>query len=758
MTRRLLLALGLWLALGGGAALAQGVHIPGPPVGPGVAAALAAGFSSGGGNVSTTAAHQTAGCGSGNGDQLLSSDCQAYLFADFLQMADADQSVLSRIKFVASGAMSGQAGIKWTIGSTSATDLMPLSGSSSSAMATLFAQYLNGGVVSATVASQGAGGYQNGDPVFAVIPAGYKCWYTPTFTLTVVAGSVTAVTPATNGTLGGSCATNPMPGTLQTTGGNGSGLTITPTWGWTDFQAALAGLTDNHGLGHWTAAGWENVGGADYAYFDLAAGTASFQVCPADGGRPSPATGCPTSANLALTLTSVAQDSGPFIATERLNAAVDPAFGDVEGGWFGESPAYAGAFAQTNTTVVNAGAIYVNAAIGATAAGTTCTTGSPCTMEITGEAGAIPGLPAHGGTFTAGRWRVVDGTSRESIATGAYLTNQTTAGSNTNLSVVGTIQAPGIASGDTLSIIDANNPIVDVVVSAATASGKAPVFSYGGKYIGLWGPGVGSNEAGDGSVSGYPGWPNFLGYLVNGSPFGVANLAGQGSGVAAALANTAGGAGGFALQGSAVTGGTCANQLVSAISTAGVPTCVSVVNADLTSGNFGNIVGTGALNAGSISPGFGAIANGSTITAGTTLAAAGQGSKFGGLNGSETAPTSTNTNQTYYVASSTNWAGSGVDASSGDIYFAVTNAGTSTIVPLIIKTSTGTALFGFAVDATGPVRDSHGYTVSGLPSAGTAGRRAYVTDAVACTFLASLTGGSSTTCPLFDNGSAWVGG
>jgi hypothetical protein len=52
---------------------------------------------------------------------------------------------------------------------------------------------------------------------------------------------------------------------------------------------------------------------------------------------------------------------------------------------------------------------------------------------------------------------------------------------------------------------------------------------------------------------------------------------------------------------------------------------------------------------------------------------------------------------------------------------------------------------------------SGGYTVSTLP-AGTTGARAYVTDAVACTFLASLTGSGSTVCPVFYNGAAWVGG
>lgn len=51
-----------------------------------------------------------------------------------------------------------------------------------------------------------------------------------------------------------------------------------------------------------------------------------------------------------------------------------------------------------------------------------------------------------------------------------------------------------------------------------------------------------------------------------------------------------------------------------------------------------------------------------------------------------------------------------------------------------------------------------GYTVSTLPAAGTAGRRAYVTDATAPTFLGALTGGGAVVCPVFDNGTAWVAG
>jgi len=51
-----------------------------------------------------------------------------------------------------------------------------------------------------------------------------------------------------------------------------------------------------------------------------------------------------------------------------------------------------------------------------------------------------------------------------------------------------------------------------------------------------------------------------------------------------------------------------------------------------------------------------------------------------------------------------------------------------------------------------------GFTVATLPTTPGAGGHAYVTDATSCTLLGALTGGGSTVCPVFYNGSAWVGG
>jgi hypothetical protein len=59
---------------------------------------------------------------------------------------------------------------------------------------------------------------------------------------------------------------------------------------------------------------------------------------------------------------------------------------------------------------------------------------------------------------------------------------------------------------------------------------------------------------------------------------------------------------------------------------------------------------------------------------------------------------------------------------------------------------------------TGYITPSSGFTVATLPAAPPTGSRAYVTDAVACTFLAAITGGGTTYCPVNYTGAAWQGG
>ncbi|NBU75729.1 MAG: hypothetical protein EBS30_10975 [Planctomycetes bacterium] len=65
--------------------------------------------------------------------------------------------------------------------------------------------------------------------------------------------------------------------------------------------------------------------------------------------------------------------------------------------------------------------------------------------------------------------------------------------------------------------------------------------------------------------------------------------------------------------------------------------------------------------------------------------------------------------------------------------------------------------FGTSITFNAPVRLA-GFTVATLPAAGTAGRRAYVTDALAPMFLVAVAAGGSVVCPVFDNGTSWVAG
>lgn len=54
------------------------------------------------------------------------------------------------------------------------------------------------------------------------------------------------------------------------------------------------------------------------------------------------------------------------------------------------------------------------------------------------------------------------------------------------------------------------------------------------------------------------------------------------------------------------------------------------------------------------------------------------------------------------------------------------------------------------------LRTATAFTVATLPAAGTAGRIAYVTDALAPAFLTAVVGGGAVVTPVFDNGAAWV--
>ena len=50
------------------------------------------------------------------------------------------------------------------------------------------------------------------------------------------------------------------------------------------------------------------------------------------------------------------------------------------------------------------------------------------------------------------------------------------------------------------------------------------------------------------------------------------------------------------------------------------------------------------------------------------------------------------------------------------------------------------------------------YTVATLPAAGTAGRRAFVNNALTPVALSAVVGGGALTVPVFDNGTTWIVG
>jgi hypothetical protein len=102
-------------------------------------------------------------------------------------------------------------------------------------------------------------------------------------------------------------------------------------------------------------------------------------------------------------------------------------------------------------------------------------------------------------------------------------------------------------------------------------------------------------------------------------------------------------------------------------------------------------------------------------------------------------------------AGTINWWSSGVGAGSKDIGMSRSSAG-------VLKVTNGSS--GFGDLSTGRLISDNvvrlkGYTVATLP-AGTTGDTAYVTDALAPTFLSTIVGGGAITTPVFYNGSNWV--
>lgn len=109
-------------------------------------------------------------------------------------------------------------------------------------------------------------------------------------------------------------------------------------------------------------------------------------------------------------------------------------------------------------------------------------------------------------------------------------------------------------------------------------------------------------------------------------------------------------------------------------------------------------------------------------------------------------------------ATDSNVGGGNVTVTSGN------GTGTGTLSSLILQSpvavgsGTGAQTMTTGLTISGGTAVMKGYTVATLPAAATQGAHAFVTDAVACTFLATLTGGGATFCPVSYNGTAWVAG
>ena len=88
----------------------------------------------------------------------------------------------------------------------------------------------------------------------------------------------------------------------------------------------------------------------------------------------------------------------------------------------------------------------------------------------------------------------------------------------------------------------------------------------------------------------------------------------------------------------------------------------------------------------------------------------------------------------------------------------VTTSGSLTLGGTLSGVSLTTQVSGILPVANGGNGLGAAYTVATLPAAGTQGRRSWVTNALAPTFLSAPVGGGAVVCPVFDNGTAWVVG
>ena len=158
--------------------------------------------------------------------------------------------------------------------------------------------------------------------------------------------------------------------------------------------------------------------------------------------------------------------------------------------------------------------------------------------------------------------------------------------------------------------------------------------------------------------------------------------------------------------------------------------------------SIANVTAGRAINVGSMTVG-----SGTTTTAGFQFVtgSAGVGTGYGGIYAAGVTPNSAN------FAFTVNAPGTfpGLNAvAGGSVTLGVNN------VTIATTSSTGVAVTGL-ISATTTVKTG-GYTVAGLPTVGTVGRRAYVTNALSPAYGATVVGGGAVITPVFDNGTAWI--
>lgn len=88
----------------------------------------------------------------------------------------------------------------------------------------------------------------------------------------------------------------------------------------------------------------------------------------------------------------------------------------------------------------------------------------------------------------------------------------------------------------------------------------------------------------------------------------------------------------------------------------------------------------------------------------------------------------------------------------------VTSTGNLTLGGTLSGVSLTTQVADILPVANGGTGTGVAYTVATLPTAGTQGRRAWVTDALAPAFGAAVVGGGAVVIPVFDTGAAWIVG